>query len=307
MVEDGYYPSMIVCTDCFDARHPQERLPRLSDPITIFKPAPDDVGDPPALSLQVIGLTARLTWTQAAPINARIDSYDVYRSVNGADFTLVVSLPITYDIFMAITAQTLTYDTPMSSGATYTYFVAANTDPPGPDVLTSNQVQTITPPNVVISPSAAALTISGLAPMVTNEAPEESSLFVGFEAGTSGAYVGTSVFFSVIGLSIGTINTLGADLITSTVACAVQSGNTFIVSFTRPSFPGTLPPANYFDRILVTDSLGGEHVFASVDAVTSTYNILGSPTGRSWTWSTPHPLFLDGLDYEVLFLGPITP
>lgn len=133
------------------------------------------------------------------------------------------------------------------------------------------------------------------------------TLFVNFQAGTNGAYVGTSAAFSYIGLSIGIINDLNPDLVTSTVACAVQSGTTFIVSFTRPIFPGTIPSPNYFERIKVTDSLGGVHIFASADASISTYNILGSPTGRRWTWPTVHPLFLNGLNYVVQFLGPITP
>ncbi len=143
MVEDGYFPGLMVCPDCRDERHPQERLPKLDDPVTLYKPAPDDVGTPPVLSGEIAGTTATLTWTEAEPINARIDSYDLYRRVLGsATWTLRVSLPITYDIFMAITDQDLEYmDTGLTPGTTYEYFVEATTDPEGPDPLSSNTVE----------------------------------------------------------------------------------------------------------------------------------------------------------------------
>lgn len=143
MVEDGYYPSLIVCKDCRDERHPQERLPKLDDPTTLYKPAPDDIGTPPDLSGEIVGTTATLTWTEAVPINARIDSYILYRRVLGTtDWTEVVDLPVTYDVFMAITSQTLTYDdTGLTAGTTYEYYVDARTAWLAPDSLASNTVE----------------------------------------------------------------------------------------------------------------------------------------------------------------------
>lgn len=303
MVEDGYYPGLMVCPDCADQRHPQERLPKLDDPVTVYKPAPDDVGAPPELSVELVpgsvaalamggtivfeaaslslvsgaspvglltyaedvftgnpvgvpggtlisgtlagfgdiaiiwtgetggqidlyfrvpnadarvgpedaywetleipgilsivnsvdrfGATdvgpdytsyrwalggfgipplvagveytatflplveestgsdvAHLTWTEAAPINARIDSYDLYRRELGeTTWTLVVSLPITYDRFMDIESETLEYDDDsLTAGVTYEYYVNATTANDGPDTLGSNIVSVTATP-----------------------------------------------------------------------------------------------------------------------------------------------------------------
>jgi hypothetical protein len=141
MVEDGYYPGLMVHPDWADGRHPQERLPKLADPVTLYKPAPDDAGDPPALTGDIVGTTASLSWTVAEPINARIDSYDLYRREAGGEWALVVSLPVTYDIFMAITSYDLDYeDTGLTPGTTYEYYVNAATANDGPDTLGSNIV-----------------------------------------------------------------------------------------------------------------------------------------------------------------------
>lgn len=162
MVEDGYYPGLMVHPQWKDERHPQERLPKLADPVTVYKPAPDDVGDPPELSGELTGNSAHLTWTEAAPINARIDSYDLYRRPVGGEFTLVVSLPVTYDIFMAITSETLVYDdVGLSTGVTFEYFVVANTDPEGPDVLSSNIIELAV---AGVHPLAGSLALAGNAP-----------------------------------------------------------------------------------------------------------------------------------------------
>jgi hypothetical protein len=169
LVEDGYYPGLMVCPDCFDGRHPQERLPRLQDPTTIYKPAPDDVGYPPDLSVVQNGNSASLAWTEAVPINARIDSYDVYRRAGPTgNFTRVATFPISYDVFMEITAQTLVYsDTGLSTGTVYYYQIVANTDPEGPDVLTSNTVEISV---AAVQPLTGALALAGQAasiPVVT--------------------------------------------------------------------------------------------------------------------------------------------
>ncbi len=149
MDEDGYYPSLIVCDECRDERHPQERLPKLDDPTTIYKPAPDDVGIPPVLTVENLGINngLRVSWTEAEPINARIETYVLYaRNVTlGEEFAVIATLPITYDIFMAITDQDLSFDHEgLESGTVYEYFVAAVTANDGPDTLTSNRAQGVT-------------------------------------------------------------------------------------------------------------------------------------------------------------------
>lgn len=41
MVADGYYPNLIVDPMWYEPKHPQESLPSLKDPVTLFRPAPD--------------------------------------------------------------------------------------------------------------------------------------------------------------------------------------------------------------------------------------------------------------------------
>lgn len=42
MVYDGQIADLLVCSDCWDPKHPQEYLPDVSDPVTIY----DATGDP---------------------------------------------------------------------------------------------------------------------------------------------------------------------------------------------------------------------------------------------------------------------
>jgi hypothetical protein len=41
MVADGYYPNLIVDPEWYDPKHPQESLPKVRDPVSLFRPAPD--------------------------------------------------------------------------------------------------------------------------------------------------------------------------------------------------------------------------------------------------------------------------
>ncbi len=41
MIADGYYPNLIVDPEWYEPKHPQESLPSVHDPVTLFRPAPD--------------------------------------------------------------------------------------------------------------------------------------------------------------------------------------------------------------------------------------------------------------------------
>jgi hypothetical protein len=41
MVADGYYPNLIVDPEWYEPKHPQESLPKVRDPVSLFRPAPD--------------------------------------------------------------------------------------------------------------------------------------------------------------------------------------------------------------------------------------------------------------------------
>lgn len=45
LVYDGQYPDLLVCPECWDPKHPQEYLPAVTDPATIYDPT----GDPDKL------------------------------------------------------------------------------------------------------------------------------------------------------------------------------------------------------------------------------------------------------------------
>ena len=41
MMADGYYPSLIVDPAWYEPRHPQESLPEIQDPVSLWRPAPE--------------------------------------------------------------------------------------------------------------------------------------------------------------------------------------------------------------------------------------------------------------------------
>jgi len=41
MVADGYYPNLIVDPEWYEPKHPQESLPKVRDPVSLYRPAPD--------------------------------------------------------------------------------------------------------------------------------------------------------------------------------------------------------------------------------------------------------------------------
>jgi len=41
MVADGYYPNLIVDPEWYEPKHPQESLPKVRDPVALFRPAPE--------------------------------------------------------------------------------------------------------------------------------------------------------------------------------------------------------------------------------------------------------------------------
>jgi len=41
MVSDGYYPSLVVDPAWYEGKHPQESLPEIEDPVSLWRPAPE--------------------------------------------------------------------------------------------------------------------------------------------------------------------------------------------------------------------------------------------------------------------------
>lgn len=51
---DGYYPNLRVHAECWEDRHPQEQLKKVSDPIALWRPSPEWGGEPPVLDGYVV-------------------------------------------------------------------------------------------------------------------------------------------------------------------------------------------------------------------------------------------------------------
>lgn len=134
-VFDGQIANLRVHPECWEPKHPQESLPRVTDPIALWRPSPEWGGTPSVLTAEINESTGfiDLSWTEAEIFNARFESYDVYRAIvdettgEPGEYSLLESLPITYDEFMEILDQTLEYtDEDIETGVTYAYKVIAN-------------------------------------------------------------------------------------------------------------------------------------------------------------------------------------
>lgn len=134
-VFDGQIANLRVHTECYEPRHPQEELVRVTDPVALWRPSPEYGGVAPVLAAAYNEETGfvDLSWTEAQIFNARYESYDVYRATvdpatgEPGDYELLVSLPILYDEFMEIIEQTLVYtDEDVEPLTTYAYKVIAN-------------------------------------------------------------------------------------------------------------------------------------------------------------------------------------
>jgi hypothetical protein len=93
MVFDGRFPNMRVDPEWYESKHPQEYLPKVEDPVALYRPSPEVIAPPTApvltTSLQD-STTAKLTWTPAETGITEIESYTIFRGLDGAlPFALV--------------------------------------------------------------------------------------------------------------------------------------------------------------------------------------------------------------------------
>lgn len=131
LVFDGYMPGLRVCADCYDDRQPQEFLVDVTDPVGLWKPAPDSVlFIASVLTLVQLGPPVKLRWTVADFGAYTVGSYSVYRAIRGSPFVLLATFVNVEDILQdgkpPIT-ETLTYsDSAVVPGTLYDYYVQAN-------------------------------------------------------------------------------------------------------------------------------------------------------------------------------------
>jgi len=106
MVFDGRYPNMRVDPEWYEDKHPQEYMPKVEDPTALWRPSPEVIAPPssPVLTvLQASENTASVTWTPAETGITEIASYTIYRGVNGATPSVLVSCAVQRDFLGGIT------------------------------------------------------------------------------------------------------------------------------------------------------------------------------------------------------------
>ena len=133
-------------------KHPQETLPRVEDPVALYRPSPEVIAAPtaPVLAVVLVGVNPQLTWDPSESGITEIKSYDIYRGTDGATPTLLINCPVRRDFLGGIKSidhctivsppehpddpwttviedSPVTYlDTTVVSGHTYCYYVIAN-------------------------------------------------------------------------------------------------------------------------------------------------------------------------------------
>lgn len=128
LVFDGRYPNLRVLPDWYEGRHPQEILPKVDDPIALYRPSPQNLPQPttPVLAGELVaGPAASLTWSASTSTVALIASYLLYRAVNDGDPELLATIEVERDEFAAITSENAYEDDTVQAGNTYHYHLVA--------------------------------------------------------------------------------------------------------------------------------------------------------------------------------------
>ena len=83
LVYDGQFPDLLVCSECWDPKHPQEYLPEVTDPITLYDPTGDP--DAPVANLQVLSwpLLKNIVNDVPMPLQIQIATMDDKYTVAG--------------------------------------------------------------------------------------------------------------------------------------------------------------------------------------------------------------------------------
>lgn len=143
LVFDGHLPNMRVHQACWEPKHPQESLPRVADPIALWRPAPEQLHGPtaPVLTLEAGDApSAELSWTEAKSGVSQIASYLIYRAIGDGEFELLSTASVTRDFMGAITSERTYSDEDVELEQSYYYRVVAR-PVQGPDSEPSNTVE----------------------------------------------------------------------------------------------------------------------------------------------------------------------
>lgn len=104
MVFDERYPNMRVDPDWFEGKHPQEFLPKVEDPIALYRPAVEVILGPtaPILTVTLVAEQASLTWSPSETDISEILSYTIVRSVDGDPFEVLIVCNVLRDFLGGI-------------------------------------------------------------------------------------------------------------------------------------------------------------------------------------------------------------
>lgn len=130
MTFDGRYPNLRVDPAWREEKHPQENLPKVSDGIALFRPAPQRLPQPsaPVLSGELIaGPAAELTWSDSVSHVELVTHYAILRAIGDGEFEELATVNVTRDPFGAITSENTFQDEQIAAATTYRYVVAART------------------------------------------------------------------------------------------------------------------------------------------------------------------------------------
>lgn len=151
---DGRNPRLLVCGECYDPPHPSERpyAPRNNEGRAKYPVAPENLpsaagtlaglldaaplaweDDPVAWKDNPLawlvgawsgGASVGLTWARMRAVGSRVERYEIFRSVGGADFALLATNQIVYSFIGEITNTPETYtDIAISASTTVQYYV----------------------------------------------------------------------------------------------------------------------------------------------------------------------------------------
>lgn len=104
MVFDGRYPNMRVDPGWWEDKHPQEFLPKVEDPVALYRPAVEVIDGPLApiaLAVQVAG-TLSLTWSPSETGITEIASYSIYKGQDGVTPVLLITCKVLRDFLGGI-------------------------------------------------------------------------------------------------------------------------------------------------------------------------------------------------------------
>lgn len=279
MVFDGRFPNLRVDPDWWEDKHPQEFLPKVEDPTALYRPSPEVIAGPttPVNTASQVSGTVTVTWTPADSGITEIASYSVYKGIDGAVPTLLITCNVRRDFLGGIigvqncttvpsiprddTSSGSVYDKPtnedapvtyldtaVSLGHTYCYYVVAN--PMG-----NNQSVAQGPPSAPSNTSCVTMVLPTATTPVLSEQLQNPNVALTWTAATVGAgavITNYQVWRNLNGGSFSLLTTVGNVLAYLDTATTPGDTNQYFV-IAVPNFGANSASSNIVTQIIPTD------------------------------------------------------